>query len=243
MNRKDIMASIKLEDVHDDIAKAIERQEYSAGSESVCEILQSTAQKESKYWREAAHELHRRQKFYEALDCWKEGEKYIYQGKAELSYWYEDMVRTLNNATDQSGDIYFCQQALETCIRVCKLNESEEIWNIRLQLEIQLQFDIEKILTYIEHMLDKGFCVEGVSGCLLGNGYIEQVHNYEELAQCYLVRKDVGEALRIWAKAIKNDKSKTNQILCNTTYWLIIHADKNDLNIDDYLPDNFKKIK
>ena len=236
------MTNINPEDIHYDIDKAIERQEYSAGSESVCEILQSIAGEKCEYWYEAACELHRREKFYEALDCWREAEKYIEQLDDEVSFWYEDMIRTLINSADQSGDIYFYQQALDTCIRACKIDESEDIWNFRLQLEIQLQLDIEKISTYIEQMLDKGFDVEGVNGYLLGNGYVEQVNNYEKLAQCYLERKDVGEALRIWTKAVKGDTSKNSQILSNAIYWLLRYADENNLDINEYLPENFDKI-
>lgn len=235
------MTKINLEDVHADIDKATERQEYSAGKESVCEILRSIAGEKCDYWHKAACELHSREKFYEALDCWQEAEKYIEQLNDEVAFLYEDMVRTLINAAEQSGDTYFYQQALKASIRACEINESEDIWSLRLQLTIQLRLDIEKFST-LECMLDKGFDVEGINGDLLGNGYVEQVNNYDELAQCYLERKDVGEALRIWAKAVKDDTSKDSQILCNAIYWLLKHADKNNLDINDYLPENFEKI-
>ncbi len=74
---RNIMSNINPEEVHNDIDRAIERQEYSAGSESICEILQPIAGETLEYWYEAACELHRREKFYEAFNCWEKAEKLI----------------------------------------------------------------------------------------------------------------------------------------------------------------------
>lgn len=236
------MSYVNPEDVRNDLNLAIERQDYEAGGESLCDILQSVAPPSCDYWYEAACELHRREKFYEALDCWREAEKYIAQLDDGVGFWYEDMVRTLINATDQTEDPYFKQQALAACIRACEIEEGEDIWNARLNLEIQLQFDADKLLARIEYMLDKGYDIENARGYLFGAGWLENINNYDKLAQCLLERDNISEALRIWSKAVKGDRSGNKQVTCNAIYWLVRHADVKGYDLNEYLPDNFDRM-
>ena len=229
--------------VHADIDRAVKRQAIQVGYQTIFSILQIFSTSTYSYWYEAACELHRLEKYYEALDCWLEAEKYISQiKKSSINIWYQDMVRTLINATDQSGDNFFEEQALQACIRACEFDDSEEIWNERVRLEARYERNTEKILLNLEYMLDKGYAIEGVSGHLLGIAYTDEVNSFDYVAQCYLERGNVSEALRIWSKAVKKDDSKNQIITCNVVYWLVRHADIKGLDLYECLPDNFVRV-
>ena len=58
---------------------------------TLSDVLQAVAPASSEYWYEVACELHRRQKFYELLDCWREAEKYlatIREAKDAVTYYW-----------------------------------------------------------------------------------------------------------------------------------------------------------
>ena len=128
------MTTITPEEIHAEVARAIERQEYNGGRESLFNVLQAAAPNSCDYWYEVACELHRREKFYDSLVCWFEAEKYIGNCTREPLDWYEDMISTLMNATDQSEDEYFREEALSACDRLIVLDPSEDALNYVLEL-------------------------------------------------------------------------------------------------------------
>jgi hypothetical protein len=241
-----MMTNMNQPDVYADVAKAIERQDYEGGRETVRDILQATAPNSCQYWSEAACELHRHEKFYEALDCWKEAEKHFAASNDLDDYWCQDYIRTLINATDQTGDRYFTEQALYACERITEKIPSEDLLNYKLELLQIVKPSKEAVLDLIEQMLDRGYEVRRkiyVNKLGLECPYpMDEIESYSDLAELYLWNNKVSEALRIWAKAVTADKSVAREKIASAIFMLVWYADKNGFDEAAYLPEEFGRI-
>lgn len=179
--------------VQADVERAIERQEHAGGRGSICDFLQTVGVSDSGYWREVACELHSLEKFYDSLDCWREGEKYFSSNKDEVRYFYLDMIRTLINATDQTGDEYFKQQASIACERLICIDVSEESLNFKLELIQQSVENKNEILLLIEQIFDNGFDLNvTVNPSRLGIPNLDYIESKIELAECYLWSNEIS---------------------------------------------------
>lgn len=237
------MTYIDPTEVHADVERAIERQEYEGGSESVCDVLLAVAPASSEYWYEVACELHRRQKFYESLDCWREAEKYLAASDEEPRYWYQDMIATLINAADQSGDSYFRHQALEACQRLITLDASEEALNYKLALMSDLNPDRDEILSLIEEIFDNGFSLKtDVKPWALGVENVDFIERYSDLAECYLWLDRPADAMRVWSKAIDKNKHDAKDLLSGAIFMLNWYADSRGFEDNSFLPEEFCRV-
>jgi tetratricopeptide (TPR) repeat protein len=226
-----------------DVEHAIKRQEYEGGSESVCDILQAVAPASSEYWYEVACELHRRQKFYESLECWREAEKHLATSDEEPGYWYLDMIATLINAADQSGDLYFRHQALEACQRLITLDASEEALNYKLALISYLRPDRDEILSLIEEIFDSGFALKAeIRPWTLGVVNIDFIERYSDLAECYLWLDRPADAMRVWSKAIDKNKDEAKDLLSGAIFTLNWYADTRGFEDNSFLPEEFCRV-
>jgi hypothetical protein len=222
--------------VQADVERAIERQEYEGGRGSICDFLQTVGISDSEYWREVACELHRHEKFYDSLDCWREGEKYFSSNKDEVRYFYLDMIRTLINATDQTDDEYFKQQASNTCERLIGIDVSEESLNFKLELIQQTIENKNEILLLIEKIFDNGFDLNvTVNPSRLGIPNLDYIESKIELAECYLWSNQISEAFRIWTKVMQEADTKTSDHLCGVIYMLNWYASEN-FEQENFLP-------
>lgn len=225
-----------------DIERAIERQAYQGGRESISEILQAVASATSEYWHEVACELHRRQMFYDSLDCWREAEKLFVSNNEEPPYWFQDMIPTLMNAADQTGDSYFKQKALEACQRLITINASEVALNYKLALINDLCPDRDEILSLIEEIFDRGFVLK--VDIILRNLKIEKIdtiRDYSDLAECYLWLDRASDALRVWSKAIAKNKNDTKELLSGAILVLNWYAESRGFDDSSYLPENLSR--
>lgn len=231
------------EGVHADLERAIERQEYEGGIESICDVLQAVAPASCEYWYEVACELHRREKFYDSLDCWREAEKYLAKSEEDPRYWYQDMVRTLINSSDQTGDSYFRQQALEACERLIVVEASEEALNYKLELLLDLHADRDEVLSLLERIFDEGYepGLE-VDPDRLGIENVDCIESFSDLAECYLWLDQPAEALRIWSKVIAKNKIEATDKLCSAIYMLNWYADSKGFDDGSFLPGEFGRI-
>lgn len=237
------MTYINPEDVLADVDRAIERQEYEGGSESLCDVLQAVAPESCDYWYEVACELHRRERFYESLDCWREAEKYLSKSDNEPRDWYEDMISTLINASNQSGDAYFKQQALLACDRLIATDECELALNYKLQLILDLHFELNTVLTLIEKIFDGGFALNtDVRPWSLGIKNVDSIDSYSELAKCFLWSDRPADAMRIWSKSIEKNKKDANEQLCSAIFMLNWYADSKGFDDGDFLPEEFGRL-
>jgi len=234
------MTYIDPSEVLADVERAIERQEYEGGSESICDVLQAVAPASSEYWYEVACELHRRQKFYESLDCWREAEKYLATSDEEPRYWYQDMVTTLINAADQSGDSYFRFQALEACERLIVIDKSEEALNFHLSLISDIRPDRDQILALIEEIFDRDFELKAeINAPHLSDGKKDYIEDYSDLAECYLWLDRPADAMRIWSIAIGKNKNQAKDILAGSIFMLNWYADSRGYEDNSFLPEEF----
>jgi tetratricopeptide (TPR) repeat protein len=237
------MQDFNVTDVNADVKRAIEKQNNASGN-TVFEMLQPSAPNASKYWLYVAYELHRQGMFYEELECWREGEKYLGDDSFELELWYQDKIDTLINAQDQTNDRFFGELALAAAETLIANNESESALNAKLQLIQELKPERALVLNCIEHILDKGFDVEVPLQYLklgINSGYeLDQIKNYRDLAECHFWAGDISEAMRIWSKAVKDDPD--NESLCSAIYWLVRHADNKKLDAEKFLPEEFGKL-
>ena len=219
-----------------DVARAIERQDYEGGRGSICDFLQAVGLSDSDYWRGVACELHRNEKFYDSLDCWREGEKYFSNNKDEVRYFYLDMIRTLINATDQTGEEYFKQQAANACERLVCIDVSEESLNFKLELIDQTVERKNEILFLVEQIFDNSFDLTvTVNPYRLGIPKVESIESYIELAECYLWSNEIADAFRIWTKVMKEAGNQTNEHLCSAIYMLNWYASEN-FELEKFLP-------
>jgi tetratricopeptide (TPR) repeat protein len=224
--------------------QAIKRQEFSGGLEKISDILKSTECESQEYWCEFADELHRREKFYDSLDCWREAEKYIKNWNIDdEEAWYLLKIRSLINAASQTSDSYFDEMALLDCEKLLAKNINEKLLNIKLQILIDLDTSIDILLPLIELILDEGFKPDFCFESSTSSKIISDIENYSELAECYLLLNQPSEAFRVWAKAIKNDKSKENICLTNAIFSLVSYADHNGFDDQSFLSSSFMRIE
>lgn len=228
-------------DVAADVERAIDKQASGSG-DSVFDMLQISAPNSSQYWLYVANELHRREMFYEQLDCWREGEKHL--DSNDFDFWYQDKISTLINAYEQTDDKYFGELALAAADKLIETNESSAL-NAKLMLIQLLKPNRDVVLELIEHILDKDYSVEVELDCKkfgINPGYeLDKIHGYSDLAECYLWIGDISEAIRIWAKAVKNDT--TDEALCSAIFWLVNHVDSKKIEPIKYLPEEFGKFE
>lgn len=237
------MTYIDPSDVLADLERAIERQEYEGSSEPICDVLQAVAPESCEYWYEVACELHRRAKFYEALDCWRKAEQYFVTSDDGPGYWYQDMVGTLINAADQSSDSYFREQALAACEKLISVDVCAEALNYKLALIKDLRPDRDEILSLIEEIFDKGFELTIlVSPCDLGLGNFDHIKSYSELADCYLWLDRPADAMRVWSKSIEKNKHDRKKLLSNAIFMLNWYADSRGFEDASFLPEEFCRL-
>lgn len=236
------MQNFNVADVAADIKRALDRQAGGSG-DSVFNVLQLSAPNSSKYWLYVANELHSREMFYEELDCWREGEKHL--ASDDFDFWYQDKISTLINAYEQTDDKYFGELALAAAEKLIATHESESALNAKLKLIQILKPNRDVVLELIEHILDKGFSVDVILDYEkfgINSGYeLDNITGYGDLAECYLWTDNISEAMRIWAKAVKNDT--TDEALCSAIYWLVRHADNKKLDTEKFLPYEFGKFE
>jgi tetratricopeptide (TPR) repeat protein len=225
-----------------DLERAIERYEYSGRRESVRDILNTTAPKSSNYWYEIACELHRREMFYEALDCWWEAEKSIEDGDEESEFSYQDMIQTLIDAACQTEDDYFNQQALNACEKSLAREVCGDVLNWKLGLLQDLRAGRNEVLSVVEQILDEGCeLVVEVDLSSFGINDVDSIEDYGDLAECYLELDEPSEALRIWSKAIKCAKDK-NEMLSSVICTLNWYAEERGFDQDAFLPSIFERV-
>ena len=236
------MQNFNVADVAADVKRALDKQASGSG-DSIFNVLQLSAPNSSKYWLYVANELHSREMFYEELDCWREGEKHL--ASDDFDFWYQDKISTLINAYEQTDDKYFGELALAAAEKLIATNESASALNAKLKLIQILKPNRDVVLELIEYMLDKDYSVDVALDYTkfgINSGYeLDSVNSYRRLAECYFWTGNIGEAMRIWAKAVKNDT--TDEALCSAIYWLVRYAEKKKLDTEDFLPDNFEKIE
>lgn len=236
------MEDFDVADVIADVERALDRQAGGSG-DSVFNVLHLSAPNSSKYWLYVADELHSREMFYEELDCLREGEKHLHSDDFEA--WYEEKISTLINAYEQTDDKYFGELALAAADKLIATNESESALNAKLRLVQLLKPDRDVVLELIEHILDKDYSVEVELDCKkfgINAGYeLDKINGYSDLAECYLWIGDISEAMRIWAKAVKNDT--TDEALCSAIFWLVNHVDTKKIEPSKYLPEEFGKFE
>lgn len=227
------------------LIQAIKRHEFSGGLDRISEILKSTACESHGYWDKFAIELHRREKFYDSLDCWREAEKYVGNlNNDDVSTWHLHKIRSLMNAASQTSDSYFNEMALIDCEKLIAVNSNEESLNVKLQLLINLDATTDILLPLLELILDQGFKPDFYYNLSsTSSKIIKGIKNYSDLAESYLWLNQTSEAFRIWAKAIKNDKSKENICLTRAIFSLVSYADHSGFDDESFLSSSFMRIE
>jgi tetratricopeptide (TPR) repeat protein len=209
------MIFIRPEEVQADLKRAIERQYYEGGGETLTEILRATAPACREYWVEAACELHRRCKFYEALDCWREAEKFFTAGNTVFEFCYQDMVMTLINAFYQTRDSNFLHEALDACERLLMLDAKRDTNSYSYIYDIlqDFGFTLEQLLGLIERVLDQGVKFRGLRVDNFGLYGRQEILSYADIAECHLCLNRPQDALRVWSRAIQMNEVKSQEIL------------------------------
>jgi tetratricopeptide (TPR) repeat protein len=232
------MQPVNIETIVDN---AIERQEFSAGRESVFEVLRTTAPNRTDYWVEIANELHSRNLFYDALDCWIEAEKHLV-GDDDIEEFYSDMSRTLDNAFDQTNDIFFKERALHALKRSHEIKPGSHHAKQIIKMYVQLGKPVEAIRRLVESAFE--YQDEFKSGLelprsVLGENYWgDDIYTLNDLAELYLWENNLGEAFRIWAKCVSELSETDKKPFTKAIFALISYAQDKKLPVEEYLPDD-----
>ena len=236
------MPYFNAEKIKSDVRQALQSQAYGGGAESIFDAIQNTAIPSTDYWRAVACELHSLEQFHEALDCWNEAERHLEKTSAESQSFFADKIDTLLNAFARTNDLYFKEQALLTCERLISIAPCEEAWNRMLELIQDLRPERKEVLELVEKMLDDGHEIDCyIKLEKIGISWVnEKVDSYTDLAEIYIAADDPAEALRIWSKAVKSDKSRKS--LSNAIFWLLRYAIEEKLDESEYLPEEFERI-
>jgi tetratricopeptide (TPR) repeat protein len=228
-------------DIETIVDNAIDRQEFSAGRESVFEVLRTTAPNRTDYWVDIANELHSRNRFYDALDCWIEAEKHLVSDD-DVEEFYSDMSRTLDNAYDQTDDIFFKERALRALKRSHEIKPSSHHAKQIIKMNIQIGKPVEEIRRLVENAFE--YQDEFKNGLelprnVLGKDYWgDDIYTISDLAEVYLWENNLGEAFRIWSKCVTDMNDKKMGSFTRSIFAMVSYAQDKKLPVDDYLPDN-----
>ena len=108
------------------VDKAIDAYNNTDLSEEFIDYLMPNGPQSFEHWLNLAHEFHRRDITYIALDCWLECEKYI--DDDNLCVVYTDMILSMIDADEH-------WEALSACNRLLKLAHADLIVKIKNDLE------------------------------------------------------------------------------------------------------------
>jgi len=222
-----------------DIDNAIEKQNSGDASLTICKLLQKYAPKSSDYWYEVACELHRRELFYDSLDCWREAENFL-DNEDSPEFWFKDFIGTLHNSYIQSDDSFFLEEAFYAAERLVKIEESEESLNLKLKTFQFVDRDMEDILHLVEEILDKGFSVQEsvFIDAELADYVGDEIKSYFDLFVYYLFSENISKAFKIWVKAIQ-DKNllSIEDDFCRLIWHLNWFAEYKKYSKEKFLPD------
>lgn len=223
------------------VDNAIDRQEFSAGRETVFEIISTTAPNRTEYWVEIANELHSRNRFYDALDCWIEAEKHL-GGHEDIDDFYSDMSRTLDNAYAQTDDTFFRERALYALKRSHEIKPNALHVKQIIRMYVELGKPVEQIRRLIENAFEYQDEFKGgleIPSNVLGSSYWgDDIYTLNDLAEVYLWENNLGEAFRIWSKCVSNLDDKQMRPLTKAIFSLVSYAQDKKLHVDEYLPDD-----
>lgn len=231
------------EQIIKDVQFAIQRQAQQGNRDSVCKILEAVALSNFEYWYGVACELHSQKMFYDAFDCLQIAEKYIDPADDDSNDLYREVIYTLENAADQTGDSYFVQYAIALVERFSTSYKSESNLNNKLEILIYLNSGINKVLLCIEEILDKGFKIK--ANLALDNWGIQNmdgIANFSELAEAYMWLDQPDEAFRIWSKLLKLEGKDYEKKLCNAIHNLNWYADARGYDDESFLSYGFGRL-
>jgi len=231
------------DDIETIVDNAIERQEFSAGRESVFEVLRTTAPNRTEYWVDIANELHSRNLFYDALDCWIEAEKHLVSDDG-VEEFYSDMSRTLDNAYDQTNDIFFKERALHALKRSHEIKPESHHAKQIINMYVQLGKPAEEIRRLIENAFE--YQDEFKNGLelprnVLGKDYWgDDIYTLNDLAEVYLWENNLEEAFRIWSKCVSDLKGSDKRPFTKAVFAMVSYAQDKKMPVEEYLPDNLE---
>jgi hypothetical protein len=232
------------EQIIKDVQFAIQRQAIQGNSESICKILETVARSNFDYWYGVACELHSKKMFYEAFDCLQVAEGYIDPSDEDSNDLYREVIYTLVNAADQTGDKYFINQAILIVETVGTRYYNEGDLNFKLEMLIYLNSGISKVLLCIEDIFDKGFKIKiKLDPYSLGINNLDGIENFSHLAEAYMWLNQPAEAFRVWSKLLKLESKNFDNKLCNAIYILNWYADSRGYDDESFLSDGFERSK
>lgn len=238
------MTHLIQEQIIKDVQFAIQRQAHQGKSESVCKILEAIAFSNFEYWYGVACELHSQKMFYEAFDCLQVAESYIDPSDDDSNDLYREVIYTLVNAADQTGDEYFIQQAIVIIEKLGTRYYSEDDLNFKLEMLIYLKSGINRVLICIEDIFDQGFEIKiELDPLSLGINNIDGITDFSDLAESYMWLNQPDEAFRIWSKLLKLNGKDFDKKLCNAIYILNWYADTRNYHDESFLSVGFGRLQ
>lgn len=105
------------EEIDDLVESTLLKRDSMNSSISIPEMLELSAPKNAEYWREVACGLHRKERHYDAFDCWKVALKY---NEPIDKYFLRDMALTLQEIGRNLNDSFFLENSRDVFLTLKK---------------------------------------------------------------------------------------------------------------------------